>query len=214
MTRQDGVLNIVVAGFPYHDICLIADVISEAAVAHGMNCSGMALSARDTFGIRPSSYCLRLGERAHAAYIPNGEGDILLGVEAGTAARFAAQLMGMHGTAIVNTWQYHPPFQVPYPTVDEIIDLLDALLARVIQVDAVSLAERAGDKRLAYGLVDCAMLGSLAGSDLLPFRAPEMERALASKCRPDEAERMLGSFQLGIEAVRTSQRTRTMVASH
>jgi Pyruvate/2-oxoacid:ferredoxin oxidoreductase gamma subunit len=200
MIRPDGVLNLVIAGFPYHDLGLIVDVLSRVAVDRGIPCSGMALYSRDTFGIRPASYHLRLGEQARSAYIPAGEGDILLGVEAGSAARFAAEAMGSHGQAVINTWQYHPPFETPYPSVDQVLGMLRRLLASVLPVDGIGLAEKAGDKRLAHGLVDCAMLGALSGAKFAPFSAEAVEKTLAMTVRPEERERMVQAFRLGVEA--------------
>ncbi|MBI2357680.1 MAG: 2-oxoacid:acceptor oxidoreductase family protein [Deltaproteobacteria bacterium] len=203
---KNGVTNILIAGFPnhagypYHDLRLIVEVLSQVAADHGLQCSSMALSVRDTFGVRPASYHLRIGEKVRAPYIPAGEGDVLLGLEAGTAARCAAEYMGGHGTAIVNTWQYHPPFQVKYPTVQELVGLLKGLLKQVISVDLVALVkEVAGDRKLAQGVMECIVLGAASGAKLLPFPAQDIESGLASLCATEQRDRLVVGFRVGTQ---------------
>lgn len=201
---KNGVTNIIIAGFPnhagypYHDLRLIVEVLSQAAADHGVSCTSMAFNVRDTFGIRPASYHLRIGEKARAVYIPPGQGDVLLGLEAGTAARSAAEVMGGHGTAIINTWQYHPPFLVQYPSVEELLGLLKGLLKRVIPVDLAKLVkEVAADRKLAQGVMESIMLGAASGAELLPFSAEKIESALASLCETEQQERLVLGFRVG-----------------
>lgn len=200
MTR-DGTLNIVTAGFPYNDINVIVEILAETATEHDIPCTGMSLNTRDTFGLRPSCYHLRLGARARGAYIPEGEGDILLGLEAGCAARAAAETMGPHGVGLVNTWQYHPPHLVQYPTVDALFEKLGRLMAIVVPVDAIRLGEQAGDRRIAQGLVDMAMLGALAGSGVLPFTTADVAHVIGSRYRMTDGERVLNAFHLGVAEI-------------
>lgn len=201
---ENGVTNIIIAGFPnhagypYHDLRLIVEILSQVAAEHGLACSTMALSVRDTFGVRPASYHLRIGERVRAPYIPAGEGDLLLGLEAGTAARCAAEVMGSHGTAIVNTWQYHPPFQVKYPAVQDLLGLLRGLLKEVIPVDLATLVkEVAGDRKLAQGVTECIALGAASGAKLLPFPAEDIESVLASLYATEQRDRLVIGFRVG-----------------
>ena len=201
---KNGVTNIVIAGFPnhagypYHDLRLIVEVLSQVAADHGVPCTSMAFNVRDTFGVRPASYHLRIGEKARAVYIPSGQGDVLLGLEAGTAARSAAEVMGSHGTAIINTWQYHPPFLVQYPSVEELLGLLKGLLKQVIPLDLARLVkEVAADRKLAQGVMECIMLGAASGAKLLPFSAEKIESALASLSEPEQQERLVLGFWVG-----------------
>ena len=201
---KNGVTNIVVAGFPnhagypFHDLRLIVEVLSQVAADQGAPCASMALNARDTFGVRPASYHLRLGGKARSPYIREGEGDVLIGLEAGTAARCAAEVMGSHGTAIINTWQYHPPFLVKYPAVEELLGLLKGLLERVIPVDLPKLVKEVEKERqLAQGVMECLVLGVASGAKLLPFPLKNIESALALLCGPEQRERMVAGFRLG-----------------
>lgn len=198
--NREGTFNIVVAGFPYNEINSIVDVLAETAVENGISCTGTSLNTRDTFGLRTSSYQLRLGENAKACYIPVGEGDLLLGLEAGAAARAAAEVMGGHGIAVINTWQYHPPLLVKYPSVEEVFEMLGRLVAAVVPVDGIHLGEEAGSRKIADGLVDMAMFGALCGTGRLPFPTDDVERVLASRYRSDEGEGVLKAFRLGVEA--------------
>ncbi|OGQ78075.1 MAG: hypothetical protein A3G40_14580 [Deltaproteobacteria bacterium RIFCSPLOWO2_12_FULL_57_22] len=201
---KNGVTNVVIAGFPnhagypYHDLRLIVEVLSQVAADHGVPCTSMAFNVRDTFGVRPASYHLRLGEKARAPYIPAGQGDVLLGLEAGTATRCAAEVMGSHGTAIINTWQYHPPFLVQYPAVEELLVLLKGLLKRVIPVDLARLVKGVvADRKLAQGVMECIVLGAASGAKLLPFSAEDIERVLALLCESEQEQRLVAAFRLG-----------------
>ena len=204
---KDGITNIVVAGFPYNDINVIVDVLAETAVESGISCTGMSLNTRDTFGVRPSSYQLRLGDKARGAYIPVGEGDLLLGLEAGCAVRAAAETMGANATAVINTWQYHPPHLVQYPTIDQMLEKLGQLVGRVIPVDGPRLGEEAGDRRISQGLVDMALFGAFCGTGVLPFPSSAVEHVIRERYRFQEGaseERILKAFTLGLASTKAT----------
>lgn len=210
----DGILSIVVAGFPYNEINPIVDVLAQCAVESGLDCTGTSLNVRDTFGLRTSSYQLRIGARARGVYVPVGEGDVLLGLEAGCAARAAAETMGEEGIAVVSTWDYHPPFQAQYPTAEASIEMIRRLVRTVIAVDGIALGGKAGSTKIADGLVDMAMFGALCGTGRLPFATRQVEAVLAARYRsPDDDARVLAAFRLGLEETASASRAPVGVAS-
>lgn len=210
---DDGILNVVVAGFPYNEINPIVDVLAQCAVESGWDCTGTSLNVRDTFGLRTSSYQLRIGSRARAVYIPVGEGDVLLGLEAGCAARAAAETMGEGGIAVVSTWDYHPPLGVKYPTAAESLAMIRRLVGAVIPVDGIALGAKAGSVKIADGLVDMAMFGALCGTGRLPFPVRRVEAVLGARYRsPDDDARALAAFRLGLEETASTTRTPVGVA--
>lgn len=212
MTR-DGTLNLVVAGFPYNEINVVVEILAETAVRSEIPCAGTSLNTRDTFGLRPSSYQLRFGAKALGAYIPVGEGDVLLGLEAGCAARAAAEVMGRHGIAVINTWQYHPPHLVTYPSVTQLLEMLGRLLTTIVPVDGIRLGEEAGDMRISQGLVDMCMLGALCGTGVLPFAPAAVEKTIVARYRTGVTdERVRKAFHLGVAATTGSALPPLLVA--
>ena len=208
---KNGVINILVSQFTFQLTTPILQIIAQTAAEKGVPCSGSRFTG-GTQGLNPSRQYLRLGQKVQGSplppEIPPGEGDILLGFEAGIAARLAAEQMSSHGTAIINTWQYHPPNVPPphtkYPAVENILELLGGLLDRVIPVDAVGLAKKAGDPKVAQGVLEHVMLGALMGTKLLPFSADDAEAVLIQLCRPEQQEMALQAYRLGVQATATA----------
>ena len=107
---------------------------------------------------------VRYGQRVHSPIIDKGQADVILCFELLEAARWLPWLK-QGGTLIVNTQQI-PPMPVitgdaVYP--EEILSKLRAKGARVIALDALSLAQQAGSAKA----VNVVLLGVM--STMLPF---------------------------------------------
>ncbi len=203
--KRNGTLNIVVSQFSNQMMSPIVQVLSQVAAEKGLpHCGSGTGGSQMRMGT--SYFCL--GEKGKDSSIPQrvgrGQGDIILGLEAGYALTVAADLMDSHGTAIINTWQFHPPYIAPphtkYPTVEESLDFLGQLVEKVIPIDGPSLAREAGDKRMFQGLLEPVMFGALMGTGLLPFSADETEEVLAQLSRPWEKDQLVRAFRLGVTA--------------
>ena len=192
--------NIILAGIRFQDLVKIAQIIGQAAAAENLNFIG----TDHTFvSIQPcAEYChLRIGEEVYSPFIPKGKCDVVVGFLPGEGAREAAEYLKSSGAMIANTREvypilFFPPFSY-YPRPQETLEYLSRLAERLITLDAVELARKAGDQD-AMNLV---MLGALAASDLIPIRSDTIRDSIKQLVPPAEQELSLQAFQAGIEAV-------------
>jgi indolepyruvate ferredoxin oxidoreductase beta subunit len=94
-----------------------------------------------------------------------------------------------------------PPFTVSvgqgeYPPMDEIIELIQTKVNRLIALKGNELAEKAGNP-LSLNMV---MLGALIGSGATPVTAESMRETISTSTREAFLESNLNAFDLGMEA--------------
>lgn len=140
---------------------------------------------------------VRWGERVGAPVAEQGTVDILVAFELLEAARWIEWLRP-GGSVVVNR-QKMAPMSVTvgnavYPDESALLDALRRRAARVVMVDGLSLAERAGTTRA----VNSVILGALSALMETP---PEVwEEAVVRRVPPRYAEANRTAFRLGREA--------------
>jgi indolepyruvate ferredoxin oxidoreductase beta subunit len=179
---------------------LAARVLGEAADAEGTTprmseFHGMAQRG----GVVESMILLGDGQ---GYCIADGEADVLLGFEPSETIRAAAKC-GAHSLIITNT-SPQPPFtvamgQAQYPEIQSVLALLEGRVKRLIALDAVSLAVRAGSS-LSLNMV---MLGAMARSGVTGLSPDAFRATIRDKTKAAFAEVNLKAFELGMEAAET-----------
>lgn len=143
---------------------------------------------------------VRLG-KSHSAVIPLGQADVLLGLEPSEALR-QSRFLARGGCAIVGTRAIMPvevlSGKATYPSIETVRSLMSKLTSNLFMIDAVALAEKAGDVRTA----NTVMLGSLDGCDLLPFQAGLLKDTVPTMVPARMIDANLRAFDLGKAAVR------------
>lgn len=137
---------------------------------------------------------------AQSTIISDGEADILLSFEPAEALRALKKCS--RNTVIITNTSPLPPFTAAvgrgtYPDLDTIKSLLLTKCARLITLDAASLAREAGNV-LAVNIV---LVGALAAADLIPVEPRSFEEAIREIVRPQFVEVNLKAFELGKRAV-------------
>ena len=183
--------NIAIAGVGGQGIILASDVIAAAAL-----CAGHDVKKNEVHGMaqRGGSVVseIRFGDRIYSPLIPDGEVDVIVGLELLEALRHVHRLRP-HGLVIADDLRLRPAVRPPgapdYP--DDIVDRLRTSAERLVLVPAAKLAADAGNARAA----NTVLIGVLSKHVRLPLEA--WQAALRSCLRPTLLEVNLKAFELG-----------------
>ncbi len=139
--------------------------------------------------------------KATSPIVSNGEADVLVGFEPLETMRTLGKCN--RGTLVITNTQPLPPFTVSvgqgqYPAVDEVLDLIETKVEKVIALNGNQLAEEAGNP-LSLNMV---MLGALIGSGSTLVTPDAMKQILSSSTKKDFLESNLKAFELGMEVAR------------
>ena len=153
-------VNVLMVGVGGYGVILASDGMAEI----GMN-NGYDVKKSDSLGMaqRGGSVVshVRWGKHVYAPMIKKGEVDFLLGFEQLEAARWASYLKP-GGVALVTDVVVIPisaiDGSIPYPSWDEIREILGQFTDRIYLIPATRIAEEVGNPRA----VNMAMLGFLS----------------------------------------------------
>jgi indolepyruvate ferredoxin oxidoreductase beta subunit len=131
--------------------------------------------------------------------VSNGEANVLIGFEPLETLRTLAKCN--RDTLVITNTNPLPPFTVSvgqgeYPPVNEVIQLIQAKVNRLIALKGSELAEKAGNP-LSLNMV---MLGALIGSGATLITAESMRETISNSTRESFLESNLKAFDLGMEA--------------
>jgi len=168
-------LNVFLCGVGGQGVMTAADVIAEAAVAHGFDCKKSEIAGISQRGGVVTSQ-VRFGPKVLSAVISPGSADLLLAFELAEALR-AAKYLKPEGIALVNVLRLPPPVVslglYRYPN-EPLVEMRAAGMC-VHAIDAGGIARELHDLRL----VNTVMLGAAAG--FLPFPAEDLESLVISR---------------------------------
>jgi len=166
-----SITNIVLAGVGGQGILLAAEILGTAAVNAGQNVRVSELHGMAQRGGAVVSH-VRVGDEALAATILDGTADVIVGFEPMETLRnmrYASEetmtIMNMHPYKICGA---------KYPDVKDIIDRISFFTKHLVQIDALTLSEKAG----AGVTQNTVMLGALAASGRLKLEPSHMKEAL------------------------------------
>jgi indolepyruvate ferredoxin oxidoreductase beta subunit len=145
----------------------LSRIIASAAVKMGLKVRVGETLGMSQRGGAVTSF-VRMGEDVYSPLIPEGEADVLIGMEPIEALR-AAKYIGSKTFAIVNVKPIKPvPVNLgleEYPSIEKILELLSKLSGKVVSFNAYEIAKNAGSTRV----VNSVMLGALTALKLLPI---------------------------------------------
>jgi indolepyruvate ferredoxin oxidoreductase beta subunit len=138
--------------------------------------------------------------------VSKGEADVLIGFEPVETTRHLIKCR--RGTLVITNTQPLPPFTVAigqgtYPPVDEILDLIQTKVERVIALNGNELAEEAGN-RLSLNMV---MLGALIGAGAIPITSDVMKATISDSTKKAFLESNIKAFDLGREVATMLSKT-------
>ncbi|RLI21724.1 indolepyruvate ferredoxin oxidoreductase subunit beta [Candidatus Bathyarchaeota archaeon] len=192
--------NIVLAGVGGQGILLASQILGVSAVKEGFNVRVSEIHGMAQRGGAVVSH-VRIGEKAYGPTVLEGNADVILGFEPLEALRnikYASDktLIIVSKEIIVPTG--FSPEPVQYPKFEEIIEKMKIFTEKIVVIDALALARKAGNT-ITRNIV---LLGALAASNVLPVKNETIEETIKELVRPAYLEMNLKAFKLGYEAVK------------
>lgn len=192
--------NIILAGVGGQGILLASQILGVAAIKEGFNVRVSEIHGMAQRGGAVVSH-VRIGEKVYASTILEGNADVMLGFEPLEALRnikYASEktlAIISKETMIPTGFSYEP---VQYPSLEAIMEKIRLFTDRLVVVDALELARKAGNA-ITRNVV---LLGALAATQVLPLEADTIKESIKELVRPAYLQMNLKAFDLGYEAVK------------
>ena len=199
MTLEKDPLNLIIAGVGGQGNILASQIVATAGIKEGLY-----VTVGETYGASqrggPVMSHIRFSARAQCGpLIPEGEADIIVGLEPIEALRIIGDFGNPRTRVIVSPRPIYPIWvlsgQATYPPVEDVLQRLGASLAEVNVVQAI----KEGETGLAANVV---IVGALAGSRMLPIEIKNFEESIREIFAPKDVELNLKAFRKGVELAR------------
>jgi indolepyruvate ferredoxin oxidoreductase beta subunit len=192
--------NIIIAGVGGQGTILMAEILGEAATIEGLKVRGSEILGMAVRG-GPVSSIIRVGSEVYGPLVPEGKGDVLVGLEPTEALRNITYL-SKNGIAVINTRPI-VPYTVPlgltkYPQIKNVLETLKRKSRNVTALDATKLAKEAGVPVAA----NMVMLGALAGTGKLPIKNKTLKKVMKAHFSKEMVRINIKAFDLGFEVSR------------
>ncbi len=200
MKSNGDCLNVIITGVGGQGNILASHILASAAIAEGYHATiGETYGQSQRGGAVMSHVRLSKGIQ-FGPLIPEGGGDVIVGLEPMETLRVAAMYANPSTKVIVNPRPNYPLMvlygAMEYPEVDELIKRLEEMTEVVKVVESTELAKKAGEA-MASNVV---MVGALAGSGWAPISVDTftnvLEQVIPQKVLAINRE----AFRLGIES--------------
>jgi indolepyruvate ferredoxin oxidoreductase, beta subunit len=196
MTLERDPLNLIIAGVGGQGNILASQIVATAGIKEGLY-----VTVGETYGASqrggPVMSHIRFSAQAQCGpLIPEGEADIIVGLEPIEALRIIADFGNPKTRVIVSPRPIYPIWvlsgQAKYPPVEEVLQKLGELVAEVMVVKAI----QEGETGLAVNVV---IVGALAGSVMLPIALQNFEDSIREIFAPKDLDLNLKAFRKGVE---------------
>jgi indolepyruvate ferredoxin oxidoreductase beta subunit len=189
-----SVTSIMIAGVGGQGLVLATRIVASVALAEGCDVkTGDVVGLAQRGGMVWGS--VRFGEVVHSPLIPAGSGDFMLAMEALEGLRWA-HLLKPGATVLLNNYSIFPNRVLlekdVYP--EDVPGLLKARGLETVSIDAETMAEEMGNRKLANTI----LLGALSAS--LPFPVKTWQGVISENVPPKTVELNLKAFDAGRDA--------------
>jgi len=202
---MSGEFSMMMAGVGGQGLVLLSNIVGEAGALAGIR---VVTGEQHGLSQRHGSIQvhLRIGERVRSPLIPVGSADALMSLEALEALRYIEYLKD-GGVAVINQRVLHPVTESgemvkdkarKYMGLEEVVKRFETVTSHILTIDALSIANHAGNP-LTENVV---VLGAMSVLEAFPV-GPEPLRHAISRIVPKKAvEVNLKAFELGAKAAR------------
>ena len=199
MTLEKDPLNLIIAGVGGQGNILASQIVATAGTKERLY-----VTVSETYGASqrggPVMSHVRFSAKAQCGpLIPEGEADIIVGLEPIEVLRIIADYGNPRTRVIVSPRPIYPisvlSGQAKYPPVEEVMQKLGGVVAEVRVIKAIE----EGETGLAANVV---MVGALAGSGLVPIGIKNFEESLKEIVSPRDLDLNLQAFKKGVELAR------------
>ncbi len=185
-------LKVLIVGVGGQGVLLASEIISEAAIRHGLDVKKSEVHGMSQRGGIVSSH-VKFGKKVYSPTIEYGQADVLMAFEQAEALR-ALDWMKKDGVAIISTTTLVPAIvtsskHFTYP--ENAIDEMKERAERVIAVEADEIARELGNPRV----VNTILLGVL--SNYAPFSHETWIETLKEKVKAKFVDVNLRAFERG-----------------
>ena len=200
--KEKDPLNVIVTGVGGQGNVLISQLIGKALVKGGYHVTiGETYGASQRGGAVMSH--LRVSRREqYGPLIPEGQADVILGLEPVETMRVVAQYGHPGVVVIANSRPVYTMAantgMAAYPDTKEIESTLEELSSTAWLINATEMALELG----ASILTNIVMAGALVGSQALPLRQEALEAELRESLPSDKLDLNLRAVRRGLEEAR------------
>jgi len=195
---QKEPLNLIIAGVGGQGNVLISRLIGQAMVDDGYKVTIGETYGASQRGGSVTSHVRISKDHQYGALIPEGQADIILGLEPMETLRHLA-LRGSPSTHVItNTRPIYPMCvatgEAEYPTLDHIQQNIDELSRKAWYVDASEIALNLG----VVLLTNIVMVGALAGLKIMALKPDRFEHQLKAIFQKGKLDLNLRAFKMGL----------------
>jgi indolepyruvate ferredoxin oxidoreductase, beta subunit len=195
-------LNIIIAGVGGQGVILMSEVLGNSAVQDGLKVRGSEVLGMAQRGGSVFSN-IRLGEDVFSPMTPDGKCDLLVALEPSEALR-NIQFLNKNSIVIMNIRKVIPATvsmgKSTYPEIDQIKSKLETVAGKVIGLDAVEMADRAGNRQTS----NVVMLGALFGTGKMPIKVETVKGSIKERVPAKAVDVNMKAFDIGFEAIKKS----------
>ncbi|MEM3042539.1 MAG: indolepyruvate oxidoreductase subunit beta [Thermoplasmata archaeon] len=206
-SSQKGEFSLMMAGVGGQGLVLLSSIIGSAGAL-----SNMRVVTGEQHGLSQRSGSiqvhLRIGPGVRSPLIPVGSADALLSLEALETLRYIEYLRD-GGVAIINSRVMHPVTETSelvrdrkapqkYLGLEEVVRRLETVTPHVLTLDALELANRAGNP-LTENVV---LLGAMCVLEAFPIPPEPLRDAIRRMVPAKAVEANLRAFEVGARAAR------------
>lgn len=195
MTTAVKEMNIIIAGVGGQGVVLLSEILGNAAVRDGLKVRGSEVLGMAQRGGSVFSN-IRLGTEVESPMTAEGKCNVLIGVEPSEALR-NIQFLNKKSIVVLNVRKVIPATvsmgKCTYPEISELELKLKEAAGRVIMLDAVELAEQAGNRQTA----NVVMIGALFGCDDIPIKIETVKECIRERVPAKALESNLRAFDMG-----------------
>ena len=167
-------MDVIIVGVGGQGILTCSNILAKASINAGLNVLTSEVHGMAQRGGSVEVH-VRIGD-VHSPLIPFGSADVMIALEPVEALR-KVEFVGEDSIVLMNVRPIIPVSvtlgMAKYPSVEDVVERLKGLVKRVIKIDALDVAKRAGDVRTA----NVVMLGAFVKHTNL-FTIEEVERAI------------------------------------
>jgi indolepyruvate ferredoxin oxidoreductase, beta subunit len=176
-------------------VVLMSEILGNAAVREGLKVRGSEVLGMAQRGGSVFSN-IRLGSEVESPMTAEGKCDMLIALEPSEALR-NIQYLNSKSTVIFNIRKVIPATvsmgKSNYPEIEQIKEHLQKVAGRVMAIDALEVAEKAGNRQS----VNIVMLGTLFGCSQMPISLENVKECIRERVPAKAAEVNMKAFDLG-----------------
>jgi len=196
--RGKDPLNLIIAGVGGQGNVLISRLIGQAMVSEGYEATIGETFGASQRGGSVTSHLRVSRDHKYGPLIPEGDADIILGLEPVEALRQLAQCGSPATCVVTNTRPIHPMCvaigQAEYPELETIKENIGRLSGKAWYVNASQIALDLG----AALLTNIVMVGVLAGLGLTDLRPDMFEQQLETMFQNEKLALNMRAFRAGL----------------